>query len=204
MKPTLLVDLDGVLADFDGRCWDVARAYRLNLDIEDRSTQTRYYLTDHIIGGEMMGKRAAQRRMRSRIDRDPLWFASLDVIPGAQDGVRELEEVFDVWVCTKPLMTNVNCASDKLAWVRNHFPTLAEKVIITPDKSMVRGDVLLDDHPKPAQAHRALWQPVVFRQPYNALLQAEQAWDGFSWGDDPSVLLKNADYARFKVDRFAA
>ena len=98
--------------------------------------------------------------------------------------VPRLVDRFDVWVCTKPLKTSMTCASDKVRWINEHFPVLAARMIIAPDKSMIRGDVLLDDHIKPEQAARAAWFPVTFAQPYNQ--DAAYRW---SWGDPVEALL---------------
>lgn len=74
---------------------------------------------------------------------------------------------FDVWVCTKPLEVNPTCRDDKGAWIEEHFPELLHRLIITPDKSMVRGDVLIDDAPKPEWFPRATWYPLIFDLPFN-------------------------------------
>jgi 5'-nucleotidase len=112
----------------------------------------------------------------------PGWFGSLPVTPGATDGVaRLLDAGVDVWVCTKPLEVNPTCHHDKFHWLNRHFPALAERLVICPDKSLMRGAVLLDDAPKPHWFKVALWEPVIFPAPFNA-----SQFDGvrrWSWSD---------------------
>src|SRR5690606_26027440 len=99
----------------------------------------------------------------------------LPVTPGAQEGVDALMAVgVDVWVCTKPLEVNPTCRDEKGAWLREHFPMLEKRLIIAPDKSLVMGDILLDDAPSLEWARRATWMPVVFDAPFN---RAGSIWE---------------------------
>jgi 5'-nucleotidase len=44
---------------------------------------------------------------------------------------------------------------------------MAKKVIIAKDKSMVLGDILIDDHPTPCNETQATRKHLLFDQPYN-------------------------------------
>lgn len=185
MKPICLLDMDGVLAGFDERCWAEVAKWGWPTDIAGPAEQTAYYMTEHLV------ERRHRRRLRSFID-ESRWFRDLPVIEGSQDGVAMLEQHFDVWVCTKPLATSHSCAGDKQAWVKEHFPSLHGKIILASDKSMVVGDLLIDDYIRPEQAERALWSPITFARPYNT--------DGpglrWAWGDPVEPLLTAAELAR--------
>lgn len=156
----ILLDMDGVLADFDGQCWNWLAWNRIQPDIPDRRYQTAHFVTDH-----MTRKHAKQ--LRHYIDTTP-FFRDLPLIPGAQAAVADLIDAgHDVWVCTKPLEANPTCLNDKHAWLADHFPELASKLITAPDKSMIHGDVLIDDAPKPGWIAEATWLPIIYDQPYN-------------------------------------
>src|SRR5574338_256770 len=83
-------------------------------------------------------------------------YRELDIIPGALVAVNDIERFgFDVFILTKIPDANPYAATEKLLWVREHFPQLSTKVIITPDKGAVgtKRDILIDDHPEWANAN---------------------------------------------------
>lgn len=179
MKPTILVDMDGPLADFDvhffQRC--ASEGWTLDCTVE---AQRHRFATDHI------PNRRERDAARAMVD-TPGWFRDLPVTPGAQDGLRGLAEFAEVWICTKPLEANGTCRDDKAAWLAEHFgDEWVQRLILAPDKSMVRGDVLLDDAPKPEWFGRADWWPVIFPEPWNAAVYPDlPTWD---WSSDPREL----------------
>lgn len=74
------------------------------------------------------------------------FFTVLDPIPGAIAAVNELKEKFDVWILTRPSFPNVHCYTEKAIWVRMHLGyEMQKKLILCGDKSLVKGDYLIDD-----------------------------------------------------------
>lgn len=74
------------------------------------------------------------------------FFADLDEMPGAIESFNLLKEKYDVWILTRPSFKNINCFSDKAKWVLDHLGySVLEKLIICGDKSLVKGDYLIDD-----------------------------------------------------------
>lgn len=180
----LLLDMDGPLAAFDAKVWEVANDAGLTLDINDPSEQTKRYFTDHIEG-------AASRKWMQNEIRKPGWFASLPPTPGALTGVQMLiEQGVDIWVATKPMEENPSCRDDKAKWLREYLPMLERKLIIIPDKSLLNGDVLLDDAPKPAWIMKATWKVKIFAAPFNG---DGSVWEGlprWTWGDGTDSLFR--------------
>lgn len=181
--PILLLDMDGPLADFDQAFYDRCIENGWKLDVDGPAWQTARYFTDHI------PDRSERKQARAMVDA-PGWFASLPVTPGAVAGVADLVDVgFDVWVCTKPLDSSPTCVDEKRRWLAQHFPTLTRRMIVAPDKSLIRGDLLLDDAIKPEWIGRAVWAPVVFSAPFN---HSDPRWAGlprWRWGLNPDRLL---------------
>lgn len=164
----LLLDQDGPIADFDLRFWDLAQDRGWALNIDDPAHQTKRYFTDHIIDKH-------QRNQSRWLIEGSGWFRHLPPVEGAIDGVRALIAAgVDVWIATKPMEANPTCRDDKGAWVRQYLPELEKKLIITPDKSLLVGDALLDDAIKPDWIPRAQWKPIVFNRPFNGA--------GSKWG----------------------
>lgn len=184
----VLVDMDGVLADFDAPVWDIIRDENWRIDIPGRDAQVHHYVTEH------MPDEWTKRLLRKRIDRHS-FFRELPEIPGAVEGLRGLLDAgLDIWICTKPLESNLNCRDDKAHWVRRRWPELEQKLIFAPDKSMVKGDILLDDATKPEWAEIADWNPVMFSQPYNGPGTQWENWPHWTWGDSVEDLILKGLY----------
>ena len=182
-KPIVLVDMDGVLVDFDA--WIYERRDLWPSLNPDRSAQRHYFLTDEV-------SKEDARKMRQCVNAGRV-FRDAPPIEGAIAGVWALAEEADVWICTKPLEANVRCRDEKASWVRRHLGAEWERrLIITPDKSLVHGDILLDDAIKLPWIERASWAPVVYDDDFNG---SGSKWDGlprWSWSDPIEALLEHA------------
>lgn len=189
----LLLDMDGPLAAFDEHGWLHVEKNGWQADVASWADQRHRYFTDHL-------PTSAERKQARRMTEAKGWFRDLPVTAGAKEGVRELlayrgqfGQSLDIWVCTKPMASNPYCADEKRAWIAEHFPELKNRIIITPDKSMVCGSVLLDDAPNPAWIGNAWWKPVIFTQPFNGEGSHWAEYPHWTWGDDVEVLL-NANH----------
>jgi 5'(3')-deoxyribonucleotidase len=181
--PVLLLDMDGPLAAFDDYGFRLCTDAGLTFDVPTRADQTHRYYTGHLSDNDA-------KLARLMIDTSR-WFLDLPVTEGAVEGVQQLREHFDIWVCTKPLETNPTCRDDKAAWLREHFPPLERKLIISPDKSLIRGAILLDDAPKLSWIPKATWSPVIFTEPFNGPGSDWEKYLHWHWGDPIDVLLDN-------------
>ena len=190
-KPVYLVDMDGVLVDFDA--WIYERRDLWPSLNPDRSQQRAYFLTDEVSKTDAVKMRETVNAGRVFRDAPPL--------PGAIAGVWALAEEADVWICTKPLEANAHCRDDKAAWLRKHLgPEFENKLIIAPNKGLVHGAVLLDDHPKKAHIEIATWKPVIYNQPFNQWQGGESEFDAYphySWDMPLEDLLRWADPAEW-------
>lgn len=183
-RPTILVDQDGVLADFDSHFWERCLQRGYSFDCEPHEQRHRF-ATDH------MTDKWERTHARFMVDHDEDWFADLPVIPGAVEGINALAEVADVWICTKPLEANTNCRDGKAQWVREHLGTEWEKrLIIAPDKSLIVGDILLDDAIKLEWLPRATWLPVVFPAPFNGAGSEWERLPRWDWSQPVEELLR--------------
>lgn len=86
-------------------------------------------------------------------------YLYLPVMPDATDVLnlfKEFEDEFPlkVWIATKPPTHAPYAYSEKVMWFANHFPWLAERIIVTHDKSLLgcADDILVDDRPHKANA----------------------------------------------------
>jgi hypothetical protein len=78
------------------------------------------------------------------------FYRNLNVMKGAYEFVQwclDYEEI-DLYIATKIPRNNPYAATEKILWVEKHFGELSKKVFITPDKTKLIGDFLIDDDPK--------------------------------------------------------
>lgn len=78
------------------------------------------------------------------------FYRSLKVMEGAKEAIQTLleNENLDVYFASKPSTESLYCENEKKAWVLEHFPELVKKLILTPNKNLLLGHYLIDDHPE--------------------------------------------------------
>ena len=133
-KKTVLLDVDGVLADFAGELlrwagpqftrdqpteWDLTKA----LGIEARQTLFDEYASE------------------------PGFCESLPLIDGAQEFVESLRRVAHIVIVTSPYSAARLWTFERLRWLDKHFGISKHDVIFAKRKYLVRGDIMIDDAP---------------------------------------------------------
>lgn len=157
----ILVDMDGVLADWGARYDAGLNRVGATLLIPRTADQRGFNL--------MAGRTNEEMSTIRKVMDEPGFYAELLPIRGAIDAVLEMNGAgHEVFICTTPWLSNPTCVQDKLDWVREWMGAeWAERVIVTSDKTTVDADILIDDRPDIPNAARASWQQVLFDQPYN-------------------------------------
>lgn len=77
----------------------------------------------------------------------PGFFRNLPVMPGAVEGVKALLACprLEVYIGSKHTTKATNSATEKVEWVQEHFPPLLRRMVLVCHKSLLLGDVLVDD-----------------------------------------------------------
>ena len=91
-------------------------------------------------------------------------------LPGAVEAVHELEKRgHTVFFCTALVTDTSNAMRDRVQWIGKWFgEKWMKRVIFALDKTMVRGDFLIDDSPfKTKGTQTPLWKLIVFDVKYN-------------------------------------
>ena len=167
---TILVDMDGVLCDVVGGMLDELE-HLTGVDMEKRPVITDYALSGSLFeANPTTSLESWNDAIRDTFNLDGFFF-DLEPIGKAVEATRELvSEGWEVFLCTSPWPSSPSSYSDKQEWVAEHMPFIdLRNLIMTQDKSMVVGDVLIDD--KPMEINRLrynpVWTHVVFDTPYN-------------------------------------
>ena len=96
------------------------------------------------------------------------FFLSIKPIEGAIQALRILSENHKVYICTSPCSNNNTCVTEKIQWVEKYLgKEWIEKIITTHDKTLIRGDVLIDDSLEPKGILVPSWEHIIYEQQYN-------------------------------------
>jgi 5'(3')-deoxyribonucleotidase len=137
-RPTVLLDCDGVLADFVGGLLPMLSA------IAQRDV-LREHVTHFDIGASLGFTAQQASSFKRMISGSRGWCEALPVLAGAVDGVRELREIADVYIVTSPWNSCPTWTHEREVWLRRHFDIPHANVLHVSAKHLVRGDVFVDD-----------------------------------------------------------
>ncbi len=175
MKKIILVDMDNVLADYESAFLEQYRAkfpHNFYIPLKDRK---RFYVHEEYPQKDWEDVRT--------IYNAPGFFANLPVIEGGKEALEEMKELgFDVFICSSPVNKYQYCVPEKYAWVEKNLGfEWTKKIIMTKDKTLVYGDMLIDDKPE----HKGLtippWEHILYDAPYNRNVTDKKrvTWDNW-------------------------
>lgn len=158
-QPIILVDMDGVLADFDKATDDFLTSHPDNIPLVPRD-QFYYHhnYTDQ-----------RHREIITSLHTQQHFFRNLPLIDGALEGWQRIIDLgYQPRICSSPLHTNKWCKEEKLAWLAEHFgKEVADNAIIDKRKYLHDGIALIDDRPELEGSNEATWEHIVFSASYN-------------------------------------
>ena len=170
-----LVDLDGVLADFEGGFLEAWRQRRPDAPFIPLEHRTTFYISQQYP--------PAWREAVLEVMRSPGFFRGLAPISGGREAAWAMRQSgWEVFICTSPLSPYGPCALEKYQWVEQHLGgDWVDQVILARDKTVIRGDILIDDRPEVAGVETPAWEHVIYDQPYNRLapLKRRLTWDNW-------------------------
>lgn len=190
---TVLIDMDGVLFDFDGEVR--ARIQTQYPDIQPVQLDLPAFYTANNYPEEHRDKVWA-------ISDEPGFIANLPLVPDAMLGFeRVLEAGFDARICSTllPEKFSPHRREEKIAALEEHFvPRLGawvvDTAIFTPDKHRVSGMALIDDRPAPIRnSNEAIWEHIIFDRTCNRTPASEGYLRLCGWASpDLSGILEEA------------
>ncbi len=189
MKAPLLLDVDGVLADFKAH---LLHAVESNVSPEHIE---RYEIFDYLT--------PSQRMFAMDLCEQPGWWRGLNAIPGAVEAVRQLRELateieFEIVFVTQPWKACPGWIEAREAWLMRHFNAEGIGHDIFPirgvRKHLIRGKAFVEDSPEALDAWKAASAAVglsfVFDQPYNRMHLGHERL--FGWSEQSVFTLANA------------
>lgn len=110
------------------------------------------------------GRTSREKVIIEAIMTEPGFYRRLDPIVGAKQALKSaLAAGHDVRIVSAPYISNPTCASDKIDWIVRHYGShWASRLILTNDKTVIHGDILIDDKPLITGSAEPSWTHVVF------------------------------------------
>lgn len=171
----ILVDRDNVLADFERsvlQAFQSRHPERMSIPLEQRTT---FHIQDQYP--------IEVRPLIEEIYLSQGFYAGLPPVPGSLEALFELgTSHHETYICTSPLLKNPYCIPEKYEWVRKHLgKEWVEKIIVCKDKTIIQGDVLIDDKPEVSGVQQPTWEHILHSQPYNRHVTSKKRLDWQNW-----------------------
>lgn len=173
---TILVDMDNVIANFDKRIADMHNEkYGTNFTADNIWTNIpRHGLSQKYNSG------------RHEFQHQEGFFNTLEPINGFQSTLKRWRDEYGwkIFFCSSPSIRSPTCHSDKSQWLRNYLDDdFARHLILTKDKTVVFGDILIDDRPN-VENHGEInpsWTQILFENAYTQDVEMPHRISG--WND---------------------
>ena len=181
-KYVVLVDMDGVLAEFDDEVVSRIRDRHPHVAIlEERS---HFYLYEDY---------NEHARLVEELSDEEGFFEALPLGLQAIAGWQRLVDLgYHPRICSAPKISNPHSEREKLTWLRKYFVPVfgeyvADEAIITRKKHEYDGIALIDDRPEIRHSDKAKWQHILFTRPYNKNVKGPRI-DGWQDENLPELL----------------
>lgn len=73
------------------------------------------------------------------------FYIGLEVIEGAKKAIDSLMTKYDVYVLSTAKWDNSHSFSEKIDWIKKHFPCFRKRVTLSHQKNLSEGDFIIDD-----------------------------------------------------------
>ncbi len=108
---------------------------------------------------------------------EPGFFLDLDLIPGAIETVKKLNDVYEVYIVSAASEFR-NSFTDKYDWLQQHFPFITWQQIMFCGKKIVDVDIMIDDRIRNFEGFKG--RPLLFSSPHNLAINTYERvnnWD---------------------------
>jgi 5'(3')-deoxyribonucleotidase len=174
----IAIDMDEVIADTLGRYLKIYNAdFGRNLTREDLRGQ-------HALE---MARQEDIPRIRQYFQ-DEKFFSGIDPMPGSQEVVKALAEIYEVFVTSSAMEVPVSF-TPKFLWLKQHFPFISSThVVFCGDKAIISADFLIDDNVR--HFERFQGEGILFTAPHNVNETRFRRVD--TWHDVRAMFLRSS------------
>jgi len=151
----IAVDMDEVLAKYTKKV------------LKTLKEETGYVVDQDAIKGKFLSKSLPPEYVEivtSYPHRDG-FFRDLEIMEDSQDVLLKLMDNYEIYIVSAT-MQHINAPRDKALWLRDYFPYIDfRNIVFCGDKSIIRADYLIDDHPRHLEAFHG--KPILFSAFHN-------------------------------------
>jgi 5'-nucleotidase len=155
MKKTIAIDMDEVISQYYKKVLSVLKS------------ETGFTIDPEKITGKLLSQ-ALDPYFIDIVSSYPYrkgFFRDLDVVPGSQEVIQSLMDIYDI-IIVSACMQHTNSLADKLEWLNVNFPFIKyQKIIFCGEKINIRADYMIDDLPKNLETFRGT--PLLFTSFHN-------------------------------------
>jgi 5'-nucleotidase len=178
MKKRLLIDMDGVIASYYTGFLNAWREKYPNRVVVSADEVLTFYLEETYP--------PEYKEDILAITQGKGFFENLPPIEGAIEALEEIwnSEEYEPFLCTAPDMDSEDlmCATEKLRWIEALLGyKWLKRTIMANDKTMIDGDILIDDKPTINGLQKPNWQRVFFTHAYNRHLPGPRINNWSEW-----------------------
>lgn len=157
-RPTVLLDVDGVLADFIGRVCRVASSI-VGRDLKPEDVRRFNFAAE-------LGLSPDQKREVHRFIESTGFWRDLEPYAGAVEGVESLREIADIFIASAPWHSSRTWLHERASWLEHFFDIGPDRLIACSAKHLLMGHVLVDDK---TETVRAWWNAAIARTDYRTV-----------------------------------
>ena len=164
-KKIILVDMDDTICDLENTVRYILRdEFKVDINNDQRIENVSKEYT--ALSRTIVGRKG--------------FYRNLPPIPDVIKALKEMNEEYDVYICTSPLKEYKYCVSEKFAWIDEYLPEFNRKIYMCKDKTLIRGDILIDDRLQEGIL-KPEWTQVIFHQPFNTQLRGKRLIEWNKW-----------------------
>lgn len=162
-KKIILVDMDDTICDLENTVRYILRdEFKVDINNDQRIENVSKEYT--ALSRTIIGRKG--------------FYRNLPPIPNAIKALKEMNEEYDVYICTSPLEKYSIC--EKFAWIDEYLPEFIKKIVMCEDKTLIKGDILIADRLQKGIL-KPQWNQVIFHQPFNTQLCEKRLMEWNKW-----------------------
>ena len=171
----ILIDMDGVIADLEKgflRIWQEKYPEKSYISLERRNT---HFIVDQYP--------KEYKELIQKVMSEKGFFLFLEPVEGSIQAINELQEMgVEIFICTVPLAEYKHCVLEKYEWVEKHLGfEWTRKIILTTDKTVIKGDYLIDDQPEILGVEIPSWEHIIYDLPKNRFENTRKRLSWQNW-----------------------